>query len=187
MLLQQGYGVTMLYATNDQTEAMALADSILVLDAGVVRQIGAPLDLYHRPADRFVAGFVGTPSMSFVNGSVERDGSGFLLTLFGRRWRAWDPGLDAVIGRPLVIGLRSEYVELVDSGGPRGTVVSHEYAGDFGWCAVRIGGDEVLVRIEGTLPPDGAEVMVGFTAFHVFDEAGRAIAHVKLPGPAQAV
>lgn len=64
--LHKRLGRTMIYVTHDQVEAMTLADKIVVLDAGRVAQIGKPLELYHYPADRFVAGFIGSPKMNFL-------------------------------------------------------------------------------------------------------------------------
>src|SRR5438067_1131630 len=68
--LHKELGVTMVYVTHDQTEAMTLADRIVVLKAGNVEQIGAPLDLYDDPANRFVAGFIGSPKMNFLAATV---------------------------------------------------------------------------------------------------------------------
>ncbi|WP_292456470.1 sn-glycerol-3-phosphate ABC transporter ATP-binding protein UgpC, partial [Mesorhizobium sp.] len=68
--LHKELGVTMIYVTHDQTEAMTLADRIVVLKAGNVEQIGAPLDLYDDPANRFVAGFIGSPKMNFLSAKV---------------------------------------------------------------------------------------------------------------------
>ncbi|TIS16714.1 MAG: sugar ABC transporter ATP-binding protein, partial [Mesorhizobium sp.] len=68
--LHKELGVTMIYVTHDQTEAMTLADRIVVLKAGNVEQIGAPLDLYDDPANRFVAGFIGSPKMNFIAAKV---------------------------------------------------------------------------------------------------------------------
>ena len=64
--LHKRLGRTMIYVTHDQVEAMTLADKIVVLDAGRVAQVGKPLELYHYPADRFVAGFIGSPKMNFL-------------------------------------------------------------------------------------------------------------------------
>ena len=69
--LHKEIGATMIYVTHDQVEAMTLADKIVVLRAGRVEQVGAPLELYHDPANRFVAGFIGSPAMNFVAGTVE--------------------------------------------------------------------------------------------------------------------
>ena len=83
--LHQSLGVTSLYVTHDQEEAMTLADRIVVLKAGEVQQIGAPLDVYRRPANRFVAGFVGTPHMNFLEGTVRaEDGRRWFVTSAGR-------------------------------------------------------------------------------------------------------
>ena len=68
--LQRRLGTTTLYVTHDQVEAMTLADRLVILDAGRVQQIGAPLEVYQRPANRFVAGFIGTPPMNFVEGRL---------------------------------------------------------------------------------------------------------------------
>jgi multiple sugar transport system ATP-binding protein len=68
--LHRELGATMIYVTHDQTEAMTLADRIVVMNGGVVQQVGSPLDLYERPANRFVAGFIGSPRMNFVNSAV---------------------------------------------------------------------------------------------------------------------
>jgi multiple sugar transport system ATP-binding protein len=69
--LHTDLGATMIYVTHDQVEAMTLADKIVVLDAGVVQQVGSPLDLYHRPANLFVAGFIGSPKMNLLKARVD--------------------------------------------------------------------------------------------------------------------
>ena len=68
--LHREIGATMIYVTHDQIEAMTLADKIVVLRAGNIEQVGAPMDLYNDPGNRFVAGFIGSPSMNFLDGSV---------------------------------------------------------------------------------------------------------------------
>ncbi len=68
--LHQRIGATMIYVTHDQTEAMTLADRIVVLNEGKIEQVGTPLDLYEKPANKFVAGFIGSPAMNFINGVV---------------------------------------------------------------------------------------------------------------------
>ncbi|MFP9136379.1 ABC transporter ATP-binding protein [Devosia sp. XGJD_8] len=74
--LHHDLGATMIYVTHDQVEAMTLADKIVVLNAGVVQQVGAPIELYQRPANLFVAGFIGSPKMNFVNVTVEAVSAG---------------------------------------------------------------------------------------------------------------
>ena len=71
--LHKEIGATMIYVTHDQVEAMTLADKIVVLRAGVIEQVGAPMALYHDPANKFVAGFIGSPAMNFLKGRVENN------------------------------------------------------------------------------------------------------------------
>jgi ABC-type sugar transport system ATPase subunit len=98
-----------MYVTHDQEEAMALADQIVVMNAGKVRQIGPPMEVYHAPADRFVAGFVGVPAMNFLEGRVTIDGSGVHFVCEGNLLplpRAWADALMPHAGRALTLGVR---------------------------------------------------------------------------------
>ncbi|GAA3079499.1 ABC transporter ATP-binding protein [Rhizobium viscosum] len=77
--LHQQLGNTMIYVTHDQVEALTLADRIAIMKEGVIQQLGTPAEIYHRPANLFVAGFIGAPSMNFIQGSIERDGDKVLF------------------------------------------------------------------------------------------------------------
>jgi multiple sugar transport system ATP-binding protein len=77
--LHEEFKTTMVYVTHDQVEAMTLADRIVVLNAGVIEQVGAPLELYERPNNRFVAGFIGSPAMNFIDAVVVQAGDNVLL------------------------------------------------------------------------------------------------------------
>src|SRR4029077_6590048 len=81
--LHQEIATTMIYVTHDQIEAMTLADRIVLMRDGAIEQQGAPLDLFERPATRFVAGFLGSPQMSFLRGKLVRDGAGDRIRLDG--------------------------------------------------------------------------------------------------------
>src|SRR4029079_13761803 len=81
--LHQRLGKTMIYVTHDQIEAMTLADRIVLLRDGVIEQQGAPLDLFERPATRFVAGFLGSPAINFLPGRLSRSGGGDIVTVAG--------------------------------------------------------------------------------------------------------
>ena len=111
--LHQRLKTTTVYVTHDQIEAMTMADKIVVMHDGIVEQIGAPLDLYDRPDNLFVAGFIGSPAMNFIRGRIEADGfvadGGLRLPL-----RA---ALAAAAGRPAIYGIRPEHFRL-DAGGP---------------------------------------------------------------------
>ena len=92
--LHQALKTTMIYVTHDQVEAMTMADKIVVLQAGVIEQVGTPLQLYHHPANLFVAGFIGSPRMNFLKGRVARiDGTGVAVDLPGGAriavWPGW--------------------------------------------------------------------------------------------------
>ena len=106
--LHNRLGATSVYVTHDQIEAMTMADHVVVLRAGVIEQQGAPLDLYDRPANRFVAGFIGSPAMNFLPGRVEDSGTRVRLDLPGA------PVLDFVgqrpAGEPVTVGLRPEHL-----------------------------------------------------------------------------
>ncbi|MDQ2078980.1 sn-glycerol-3-phosphate ABC transporter ATP-binding protein UgpC [Xanthobacteraceae bacterium Astr-EGSB] len=108
-------GATTVYVTHDQLEAMTMADRIVVMSEGNVEQIGSPLDLYDRPDNIFVAGFLGSPAMNFFKGVVGRDGKTTHVEAPGLRLPLPDwPDLD--IGRPVTYGVRPEDLEL--SGAP---------------------------------------------------------------------
>ncbi|TIM12270.1 sn-glycerol-3-phosphate ABC transporter ATP-binding protein UgpC [Mesorhizobium sp.] len=111
--LHKELGVTMIYVTHDQTEAMTLADRIVVLNAGNIEQVGAPLDLYDDPANRFVAGFVGSPKMNFLAAQVVgNDGNATLLELAnhgGARLQKPLSGAPPAVGAEVVLGVRPEH------------------------------------------------------------------------------
>jgi len=109
--LQEDLGTTTLYVTHDQTEAMTMGDRIAVLNDGQLQQVGTPLECYHEPANRFVAGFVGEPSMNFFD--VERQGTRLSAEHFEY---PVDEDLLADLGdaTDLTLGVRPEDVELVD-------------------------------------------------------------------------
>jgi multiple sugar transport system ATP-binding protein len=114
--LHQQVQTTFIYVTHDQTEAMTMGDRIAVLHAGTIQQIGAPHDLYEHPANKFVAGFIGSPAMNFFPGvQVEQsDGSRWLRLKDGQALKVppeLAPGLNSYIGRSIVVGLRPEHLQ----------------------------------------------------------------------------
>jgi multiple sugar transport system ATP-binding protein len=110
--LHRRYGVTTLYVTHDQIEAMTLGDRIAVLDHGRLQQVGTPQELYDSPRNVFVAGFIGSPAMNLARGHLVDDPDGVVLVAGDERWPlppevfTSRPGLRAYIGRPVVFGLR---------------------------------------------------------------------------------
>ena len=109
--LHQRLGVTTVYVTHDQIEAMTMADRIVVMNGGKVEQVGAPLDLYDRPANLFVAGFIGSPAMNMIEGEITADGfkAGTVTLPL--------PSVIAARGRA-ICGIRPEHFALADDGLP---------------------------------------------------------------------
>ena len=174
LLLQRGYGVTTLYATNDQEEVMVLADRVAVIDEGRLRQVGPPDEIYQRPVDVFVAGFVGSPAMSFVPGEV--------VGLEVRLNAGALPVPAQIVNGPVTIGVRPHDWEFVSSAGLRGAVVAVENHGDHGFATVDLGGDEITVRVAAGGPTVGESVEIWTRRYHIFDRSGHAAAHVCQSG-----
>ena len=110
--LHRRLGATMVYVTHDQTEAMTMADRIVVLRAGRIEQVGTPLDLYNQPANRIVAGFIGSPRMNFIPLRLGPQDS-LLHASGGRLLR---PGLGLAPGEALTLGARPEHITLAAQG-----------------------------------------------------------------------
>jgi multiple sugar transport system ATP-binding protein len=120
--LHQRLKTTTIYVTHDQVEAMTMADRIVVMQDGRIEQVGAPLELYDRPVNRFVAGFIGSPAMNFLEGVVEHDGfdigNGIILPLpeATHAESTHAQSSQALIGRRAVYGVRPEHMKLTPEG-----------------------------------------------------------------------
>jgi sn-glycerol 3-phosphate transport system ATP-binding protein len=108
--LQERLGITSIYVTHDQVEAMTLGHRLMVLNAGHVEQIGTPIELYERPASTFVAGFIGSPAMNFLEARINADGARVELP-GGESLALAGPALGVEAGRPVTLGLRPEHLE----------------------------------------------------------------------------
>jgi multiple sugar transport system ATP-binding protein len=111
--LQHGLGVTAIYVTHDQTQAMAIGDRVAVMRAGSIEQVDEPRALYARPANAFVASFIGSPAMALVAGRLEAAGGGVVIGLGDQELRfAGTPSgrLRARVGRPVTVGVRAEHL-----------------------------------------------------------------------------
>ena len=167
--LHQRLGTTTIYVTHDQIEAMTMADRIVVMHDGKVEQIGAPLELYDRPINLFVAGFIGSPAMNFIRGRI--DGKQF-MTESGLRLpiRSAPPG---GAGKPGIYGVRPEHFRLTSDGIPAEVVVV-EPTGTETQVAVKIGGQEVICvwreRVAAR-PGETIHVSPDPAVVHLFDEA----------------
>ncbi|PDT08378.1 ABC transporter ATP-binding protein [Rhizobium sp. M1] len=113
--LHDRLNATFVYVTHDQVEAMTMADHVVVMRDGIIEQQGAPLDLYDRPANRFVAGFIGSPAMNFIPAIVAEDGKSLILDFGAVKQRlAINRAIEP--GRKLIAGVRPEHIEVVALG-----------------------------------------------------------------------
>ena len=109
--LHQNLGATMIYVTHDQTEAMTLADRIVVLNEGRIEQVGSPLKLYENPINRFVAGFIGSPAMNFIKGTIDTDDNKAIARLGPYAMEVSKPTLKQ--GMEIEVGIRPEHIAIV--------------------------------------------------------------------------
>ena len=171
---------TTVYVTHDQTEAMSMADRIAILNLGVLQQVGTPLDVYDAPATLFVAGFIGTPPMNLIgvhriDGGIS-DPSG-ALQLSGPRLAALPQSSGANGAEPLVLGIRSEDVAVVDptpAADTAGRVRVVEPLGDEIIYEVEVGENVLLIKTEPTLrlaPGENVGLRFDRDRLHIFDAA----------------
>ncbi len=164
LALQRRLGITMLYVTHDQTEAMGMADQIVLLRDGHIEQDAAPAEMYARPATRFVASFIGTPPMNLF--PLDRRGDGMVLR--GTN----GPVLAPPLAHEAIGGIRPEDLRLADSGIP--AVVKHaEYLGADTVMACASGEATMLARLPGhvTLAEGTPVFLTTDKTLHIFDAA----------------
>jgi multiple sugar transport system ATP-binding protein len=154
--LHADLGTTMIYVTHDQTEAMTLADMIVVLDRGRISQIGSPLDLYNAPANKFVASFIGSPAMNIfgvIIGGMK--GGAASVVLPGGKSAHVRVGADAPMGDSTELGVRPEHLTLVDPRDPtavfNGAVALVEHLGNATMLYVDTPAGQLIVEGEGNL------------------------------------
>jgi multiple sugar transport system ATP-binding protein len=180
--LQRALGVTTLYVTHDQTEALTLGDLVAVMDEGIVRQIGAPREIYERPQDLFVATFLGSPPMNLAEGTIEdRDGTTSLRV--GSHRLVLDEVLDGLaVGQQVVLGVRPEHLRVArPTDDPRNVITvpiaRHEVVGSEGYLRVIVDAPLLMERDPRTAvtieaDPWAAERVNAFVA-KIDAEAGR--------------
>ncbi len=177
----------MIYVTHDQVEAMTLADRIVVLQGGIVEQIGSPQELYHNPVNEFVAGFIGSPKMNFLP-VVFKGGDGTNSTLqYGENAITLPIAPEQGKGDAMHLGIRPEHITISDSdvtGGAEGeiaiagSVFLVEQLGDSQLVYLNIGEEELLVaKIFGNQQiAKGAQAYAAFApaSCYLFDTNGKA-------------
>ncbi|OHV97072.1 hypothetical protein AKG95_07165 [Janthinobacterium lividum] len=179
---------SMIYVTHDQVEAMTLADKIVLLNAGramvedgSIAQVGSPLELYHHPVNRFVAGFIGSPAMNFLPATVQEVGAdGVTLALPGGvRLAAQVTGNGLAHGEPVSFGIRPEHLTVDDKGNLKGRVRHVEHMGELSYLYVDLPdmSAPVVVKHAGTFHGlAGSPICLAAPAgnAHLFDADGRA-------------
>jgi multiple sugar transport system ATP-binding protein len=156
MQLHKDLGSTSIYVTHDQVEAMTMADRIVVLNKGVIEQVGSPMELYNKPVSLFVAGFIGSPKMNFVSGEI--------ASKFGAK----------------MIGIRPEHIDVVAGKGEwQGTIVISEHLGSDSFLHVDAGpAGRIVVRAPGEFggtPGDAVSLKPDMSRLHRFDDQGKVI------------
>jgi multiple sugar transport system ATP-binding protein len=169
--LHQKLATTTIYVTHDQIEAMTMADKIVVMHDGLVEQIGAPLDLYDRPGNLFVAGFIGSPAMNFLRGTIGAKGALVFRGPDGIRLPLASAPANAA-GRPVVYGVRPEHFAIVDDGAEAEIQVI-EPTGSETQVVARLGGQDVTAVFRERhpfKPGDKIRLKPDPRLVHLFDE-----------------
>ena len=162
--LSHELSVTTIYVTHDQIEAMTLADRVVVMEKGVVQQVGSPTEIYDRPANTFVAGFIGNPAMNLIEGSV----AGGVFTAANTEISELNAG-----DQNITLGFRAEDARVVESGGQiNAPIYTLELLGDATMVTVRIGSKLVSVRADKNYRAsidDMVSIEVPAEICHLFD------------------
>lgn len=158
--------ITTIYVTHDQVEAMTLADRVVVMSGGQIQQLGTPSDIYDRPANTFVAGFIGSPAMNLMQGEISEGifrCENVAIAGFASQWAG-----------PVTLGYRAEDAELAQNGKPEisGPAYSVELLGDVTMVTIRAGGGFVTVRAPKNFRADigqAISIRIKATHCHLFD------------------
>jgi multiple sugar transport system ATP-binding protein len=174
--LQYELATTTLYVTHDQAEAMTLAHRVAVMDGGRIRQLDTPLKIYQRPANRFVAGFVGSPSMNFIEGRIDFGERKFLNHTISFSLQS-QPLSQSLEQQPVTLGIRPEGVRVslqqFEGGIPASTYVS-EALGNETFLFLNVGSEKIIARTDSAVRIDiESKVWISFDphALHFFDPA----------------
>ena len=186
--LQRRLKTTTIYVTHDQVEAMTLGDRIVVLAESRIQQVGEPIDIYRAPANRFVAGFMGTPRMNFVEGRLQQENDGLVFVAEGARVKLLRPPVTTIgASEPMTLGIRPE--DLLISSAPdqsggapsdalRGRVVLVERLGGSTNVHFDAGPHRMMASASNDSVPDvGEDIMVRMRAerVHLFGVDGRSL------------
>ncbi len=172
--LHKKVGTTSIYVTHDQVEAMTLADRVVVLESGVIQQVGTPMELYQRPVNLFVAGFIGSPAMNTIKGELVSGADGLKARLEDGIELSFVPGPGAKAGMPVMVGMRPEHLTLEgEVNALTGSIDYVEPTGGQTYFNVSLGKNHIMIGISGVTDlRDEGEMTVHIAPelVHVFDE-----------------
>ncbi len=183
--LHRRLGTTFIYVTHDQTEAMTMATRIVVMREGIIQQVGTPQELYSHPANIFVAGFIGSPSMNFLHATVEAQGEGLAFAIHSELRLpappAWTRQLQPYQGKEIVLGIRPEDIYTAQTAPPDVASVACTAKVDI---VEALGNETLLYLLSGDLsflarvdprvearPGDELSVALNTSRMHLFDPA----------------
>ena len=183
--LHQRLKTTTVYVTHDQVEAMTMGDRIAVMNNGLLQQVGSPQELYGKPVNRFVAGFIGSPSMNFVDVDVVHDGAKTMLrggTIEVPLPPQYASAVNGTSGQ-LTFGIRPEHLELGDVQGEfaplRATIDVVEFLGNEELLHARIGDRDFVAVVDAShrvKPGDVVDFKASLAQIHLFDSDGKSLA-----------
>ncbi len=189
--IHQRLGTTMVYVTHDQIEAMTMGTRIAVMSEGLLQQVGTPQTLYDHPANRFVAGFIGSPSMNFVEVTLEGTGSDAKLVGANNFVVPLPPRLAESVaagaGRKIIAGFRPEHIELGDGGSDTvsfpGKADVVEYLGNEELLHVTAAGQDIVAIVDSShrvKPGDDLKLHLPLAKLHLFDaESGSSLVSTR--------
>ena len=196
--LHRRLGATIIYVTHDQVEAMTMADRIFIMHNGALQQSGMPLEVYKQPANRFVAGFIGSPAMNFIEATLVREEGAYFIDAGGFKVRlpeAFHPGVEPYAGRPVIFGVRPEDMAEHDpaaGGGDGNTLTARadvvETLGSEIFVYLTCGPHSIVARMEVPERPltvgQTLEVDLKMAKTHIFDkETSRTIVYDRVYDP----
>lgn len=180
---------SMIYVTHDQVEAMTLADKIVVLRNGQIEQVGSPLDLYHNPANEFVAGFIGSPKMNFINGTVIEVNHHNLavIDVYGKRIELQLNDISALPNETVTLGIRPEHVQenMADADISIPVVIDvAEHLGGLTYLYGQFKHHTLTIEVSGSnLTRNGESIEAGIKKekVYLFNQAGLALINRPVP------
>ena len=169
--LRQKVNTTFIYVTHDQTEAMTLGDRIVIMRDGFIQQIGTPQQVFDHPANLFVAGFIGTPQMNFFDAKLEKDGSGYYVTVAGARMELSDDKQSVLKSKntapqDITLGIRPDHITMCDANAPHAlaaTVDVTELMGATIHMHVNVAGKDAIIILP-TIDLTGEQKSLGYGA-----------------------